>query len=146
MSILSARFTSADQEEIRVIASTDDGCEATVLKKGSKDFDSFLKENTVSPWAKPITPVITAPRWKVRAVLKAHVLDGETVSTFDKIEAVIADALANSAEGAHVLYEAWNNASDIASDSAIVAGLLSRFPLTNDDVYDIIQKANKITG
>ena len=50
MSILSAKFTSADQEEIRVITSTDDGCETAVLKKGSKNFDSFLKENTVRPW------------------------------------------------------------------------------------------------
>lgn len=116
-----------------------------VTEKGEALFKQATSKEApfgaIADYVAPVSTVVpvSAPRWKVLIVLNDRGL-------YDVINNELKKDLENKLEGSFANWQAWNNADRIASDSAIVAGLLSRFPLTNDDVYDIIQKANKISG
>lgn len=79
--------------------------------------------------------IVSAPRWKVRAVLRKRGL-------FAAVDAALKAVAANQPEA----LEAWENAESIASDSALVAQLAAGFGLTGADVRDIIAEANTIQG
>lgn len=136
------RVVDEEKTIINAIAIFDDG--TTQLQAILPDHPDFkaLKAGKFGPVAEFVAPVavpISAPRWKVLIVLNDRGL-------YDVINNELKKDLENKIPGSFANWQAWNNADRIASDSAIIAGLLSRFPLTNDDVYDIIQEANKITG
>ena len=136
------RVVDADGTIINAIAILDDGNEQLqAILPDHPDFKA-LKAGKFGPVAEFVAPVavpISAPRWKVLIVLNDRGL-------YDVINNELKKDLENKIPGSFANWQAWNNADRIASDSTIIAGLLSRFPLTNDDVYAIIQEANKITG
>ncbi len=136
------RLVDADGTIINAVAILKDGNEQLqAILPDHPDFKA-LKDGKFGPVAAYVAPVaapVSAPRWKVLIVLNDRGL-------YDVINNELKKDLENKLEGSFANWQAWNNADRIASDSAIVAGLLSRFPLTNDDVYDIIQEANKISG
>ena len=121
-----------------VVATKDDPDTGDLFKQATSKAAPF---GAIADYVAPVITVVpvSAPRWKVLIVLNDRGL-------YDVINNELKKDLENKLEGSFANWQAWNNADRIANDSAIVAGLLSRFPLTNDDVYDIIQEANKISG
>lgn len=121
-----------------VIATKDDPDTGDLFKQ------AISKAKPFGPIAEFVAPVVTlptlsAPAWKVRAVLRAS-------GMWEKVTEFMKELLASGTLEGAAAYEGLNGAGTISTDSALAAAFLPKFGMSTEDFRGVIEKANTIAG